>query len=477
MVRKVFLFGIMVLLGVGGAVWYYHARTSVVRPVAPPRSTLDSVLQVPLSTLRVPLEFSLRDLEATVNKKLSGTFKQGWMPVGDKQRDSIYLGLERFDQVRLNWQPGQLTAAVPLRIEFKFSKVAAGVRISSNKPVVAEVVVRLKSNVQLDNAWGLKPTTQLDTVIWKMEPTLKVAFVNVNLRGFADKYLNRNADRLTHQFDSLMHEMLDSRKVVQKIWKDIHQPIVIKKQEPQIGLITQAEALSLRWIESDADKIAGLITLKARVFSWFESPPVIEPALLPPYRTAPGQQEELDLYVKASLSFHQINSFINRHLDKASINFNTYVLQLHRAELYSSGQELVMELRVKGALKGKVYLRALPYFDSVTHAIGLRQFRYDLSTEEILLTTADWMLHDNLVAMLADTVKYNLTPELQELPHLIEGAVARGKSGNKINLSVDSLAITVPTTLVTRNDIQWILSARGKAGIELKKKVLEGKSK
>lgn len=117
----------------------------------------------------------------------------------------------------------------------------------------------------------------------------------------------------------------------------------------------------------------------------------------------------------------------------------------------------------------------MTYYDTVNQVIGLSNLRYDLSIEEALLNTADWMMHDNLVSILADTVKKDLTEELSGLPQLIELAIAQGKSGNKVKLTVDSLAITSHASLITVHDIQWVLRARGRAGLALKKKILEKK--
>jgi hypothetical protein len=107
--------------------------------------------------------------------------------------------------------------------------------------------------------------------------------------------------------------------------------------------------------------------------------------------------------------------------------------------------------------------------------VGLRNLRYDLSTEEALLNTADWMLHDQLILLLADTVKKDISEELNGLPQLIEQGIERGKSGEKMTLTVDSLSVTSYSSLITRQNIQWIFRARGKAGISLDRKILEGK--
>lgn len=470
--RRVILI-LVLLAGSAAAWWYYRVSSPSVKPIAPVRSQLDSILQVPMSTLSIPLRFSLQNLEIAANKRLSGKFLDERIAVGDKKKDSIYLTLERFDKVKLGWKPGLLTAQVPLRIEFKFLKRAAGIRVANDKPVAAEVLINLKSKITLNNRWETKLETEIDTIIWKLEPALKVVFVNVNLRGLADKYLQRNEEILTQRFDSLMSKVIDSRSAVEKIWNDIHKPVVVKKTEPQVGLLTKAESLSSHWISDKEGNIAARVTLKARVYSWFGQPLVDKHPSLPPHKDLPLEESELDLFVLASLPFAQINAFVNRNLQKFTLNSNGYVLKVHHAEMYGSDQELALELRVKGGLRGKIYFRALPYFDTLHQVIGLTNLRYDLHTEEILLNTADWLMHNNLVSILADTVKKDLTEELSALPQLIESAIAQGKSGNKVKLTIDSLSITSHSSLITAEDIQWILHARGKAGIALKKKILE----
>jgi len=318
-------------------------------------------------------------------------------------------------------------------------------------------------------------TTELDSVIWEMEPSIKIAFVNFNLRKFAETYLEKNQTKLTSRFDSLTHELLDTRKIIEKIWEDIQKPIVIKKSDPQIGLLAHAVDLTSRWNDDPDGDISVMITLKAHVNSWFESPPTQDLPQLPKHNYAIKAEEELDLYVMAIIPFDQINRFANEHLHKLSYSYQSYTVAIRDAELYGSGQELALEMRVKGALRGKIYLRALPYYDTLKQVVGLSNLRYDLHTEEALLNSADWMLKDRIIEMIADTVKKDLSEELAGLPQLIELAIAKGKSGNKMTLTVDSLQITSHASLVTGKDIQWILRARGTAGIALDKKIMQRK--
>jgi len=472
--RKYILVVMLIIMLTGGGVWYYFFFKPI-RPAAPVRSTLDSTLVLPVSTIRIPIEFQIKDLEKMVNTKLKGIFVQEWLPVGEKKRDSIYLELERTDLIRFAWNPGELSAYVPLRIGFRFKTKAAGIRIQNEKPITARVVLQLKSKIFLDSRWGINSTTSLDTIVWKEEPSIRIAFVNVNLRKVADSYLEKNQDRITHRFDSIAHQVLDTRKIVEKIWNDIQKPIVLKKTKPQIGLSAHAEELMSRWNTNTDGNISGMVTLKAKVYSWFEEPEAHQIAPLPKHKYADKADESLDLFVMAKLPYDKLNDLTNNNIEKISYTYQSYTIGIRDAEFYGSEHELALMMRVKGAIKGKVYLRAQPYFDTLTQVVGLRNLRYDLNTEAALLNTADWMMRDKLIAILADTVKKDITEELRGLPRLIEQGVAKGKTGQKMAISVDSLAVTSYASLITGKNVQWIFRARGRAGIALDKKILEGK--
>jgi hypothetical protein len=469
------LFIIFFLVVITSMVVWYYVFNKPIRPEAPVRSSLDSTLALPVSTIRIPIEFQLKDLERAVNSKLKGSFVAEWMRVGDKKKDSIYLALERTDSIRFIWKAANLSAKVPLRVSFRFRKRTAGIRIQNDKPIVAEIILRLNSQISFDDNWGIKSNTSLNKIEWRKEPTIKVAFVNVNLRKFAESYLEKNQDKIINKFDSVAHELLDTRKIVEKIWKDIQKPIVIKKTNPQIGLSAHALELRSRWGNNTPGTITAMVTLKAKVHAWIGEPEVFQVALLPKHRYAEKADESLDLFVLAKLPYNKLNEFTNKNIERISYTYNTYTIGIRDAEFYGSGQELALMMRVKGAIKGKVYLKALPYFDTLNQVVGLSNLRYDLHTEEALLNTADWMLHDKLITILADTVKKDISEELKGLPGLIEQGIARGKTGEKMTVTVDSIAITSHASLITARDIQWIFRARGKAGIALDKKILQGK--
>jgi hypothetical protein len=271
------------------------------------------------------------------------------------------------------------------------------------------------------------------------------------------------------------HELLDTRKIVEKLWHDIQKPIIIKKTKPQIGLSAHAEQLMSRWNTTTEGTISGTVTLKAKVYAWIDEPVTHKIAPLPKHRYAAKADESLDLFVMARLPFHQLNALTNKKIERISYTYESYTVGIRDVDFYGSGQELALMMRVKGSINGKVYLRALPYFDTLNQVVGLSKLRYDLHSEEALLKTADWMLHDKLITILADTVKKDISEELKGLPRLIEQGIAKGKTGDKMTLTVDSLAVTSYASLITGKDIQWVLRARGKAGIALDKKILEGK--
>src|SRR5260221_358854 len=111
--KRVFI--VVLILGIGVAALWWFLRPTI-KPIPPPHSTLDSTLVCPVSTLTVPLIFKTKDLQRSVNEKVSKQIMQGWLPVGKRKKDSVYLEIIRTDSIRFTWKSGILYTNVPLHI-------------------------------------------------------------------------------------------------------------------------------------------------------------------------------------------------------------------------------------------------------------------------------------------------------------------------------------------------------------------------
>ncbi|NBP67764.1 MAG: DUF4403 family protein, partial [Cytophagia bacterium] len=81
------------------------------------------------------------------------------------------------------------------------------------------------------------------------------------------------------------------------------------------------------------------------------------------------------------------------------------------------------------------------------------------------------LLHEDALKFVEEELQLNLSPLLAALPDVIKNATEKGKSADKLELFLTSLAIQPQQLLLTKNDFQLILKAKGKAVIGLQKEV------
>jgi len=126
-----------------------------------------------------------------------------------------------------------------------------------------------------------------------------------------------------------------------------------------------------------------------------------------------------------------------------------------------------VELGVKGDINGTLYVRGTPSFDTATNTISLKDFDFDISSENSLLNSADWLLHGHALDLVKEKLQLNISPLAAKLPQIIFKAIEKGKTGEKIDLNVDTLSLYPQQIITTRKNMQLLVLAKGRARVVL----------
>ena len=172
-----------------------------------------------------------------------------------------------------------------------------------------------------------------------------------------------------------------------------------------------------------------------------------------------------------------VNEFLNRELIDKPITAKGYSTKIRKVNVYGTQKGIAIELAVKGDINGTVYVTGTPSIDSTTNILSLHDFDFDLNSESSLLSSADWLLHSTVLDMLSDKLKIDLNPLAAKLPTIIFSAIEKGKTGQKIDLNVDTLAIYPKLILPTKNNLQLLVLARGKASVVLDQRLFNKNDK
>jgi hypothetical protein len=444
---------------------------------APEETTLDSTLVVPQSVLVVPVNYHVSGLETMINKKISGTVIKKWMVVGDKG-DSVYLEVSKVQDIKVRRSNKTFFYDVPVIVSGKYITRIAGIKISNATPVRANIILKIASTFHLGPKWDLIPESKIVDIVWVEEPTIKVFGLKINLRGPIEKILQHKENDLLLKADEAIIHLINTRKIVNKLWMDIQKPIVINRKKKIVYLKPYCTEMTGRLLETEPDLISMQFELKANVHTYIEgdSIPASNP-VLNDFRRKDNENDSLIVYVHSSVKFETLNEILNNELAGKKIEKKGLDVTIKKLRVYGTDSGIAVQLDVKGAINGSLYAIGSIKFDSTSKVVEVQDLNFVLNTENVLAKSADWFLHSEVLDLISGKLSFNTEVLADKLPQIIMKAVEKGKTGQKIDINMGHLDVWPQKILVTKNDLQLLVKASGKGNVDLEQKLFEGKKK
>jgi hypothetical protein len=448
-----------------------------VKPEPPAASTLDTLLQPPLSVLYVPVQYRVSAFEDMINEKIQGTFVNKWIMLGEKG-DSLHLSVSKIRRITLGREERTISIVVPIHISGIVRANVAGIKIKNETPVEAEIDIHLASAFHMDTSWNMISNSALQKIVWKQEPKLKVGFVHLNLKGPIENMLRKKESNIEHKIDEALLHAINTHKVVTKLWQDIQKPIVINKKGKMVWLKAYGQDLGGVLQKTDEDIVSLLFELKTytRIYYEGDSIPPSNP-VLPPFKRIKNNSDSLNIYVHSLLRFDMINDLLNKELNGKELSAKGFSTTIKKVRVYGTQSGLAIELKVKGDIDGTLYVKGTPAYDSLTSSFSMKDFDFDISSESALLNSADWIMHSKVLDLVAEKLTVNITPLAAKLPDIIFKAIEKGKTGEKIDLLVDTLSLQPMAIVPTKDNLQLLVHARGRAKVVLDDRIFNKKDK
>jgi hypothetical protein len=443
--------------------------------VAPEETSLDSMLVPPISIVDVPVSFSISGIRDLINKKIGKQIFKKMVAVNSKG-DSVLLDITKTGPIQISREKKTLYYEIPAHIAFNYYTHVAGVKIGNNKPVETDVIVRLSTTLAIDQKWNIVPNTRLDKINWVKEPIVNLPVIKINLRPIFEKVIDEKKDLLSARVDSLFREKVNTRKIVQKLWVDIQKPLLINRKLSRVWLSVNCTDITGKFIDEDPDRISFKFELKTRVHAIFQGDSLPKPNnKLPDFRVTKNDCDSLDIYVHTGLSFERLNEKLNEELHNYTVKEKGVFISIKNIAVYGTKKGIAVAISVKGDVKGILYAEGVPVFDTIKHELAIKDFAFDIETENVLAHSANWLLHSDVLEEISHKLVYNFEDITQQLPALIMNGIEKGKSGDMIDVEIGRLNVLPQNLLVTKRDIQLIVRGTGKASIALEKKVFQKK--
>lgn len=407
---------------------------------APERLTDTIPVEILPSVFNLRITYGISDLQDFLNEKFEGEFLRTVIHPRKKDKNDVLIVLSKFKNIRIRSNGQELVCSFPLHVHAGITESRINVVTKNLKPVDAEVIITMQTPVALHSDWHLVTKFKLTGTRWVKRPHIMIAKQPIDLTQKIDHYLNENKDKITAMLDKEVNKAVSLEKPIGKVWTDLQKPIIINKKEPKtyVKFICEGIAGDFSLDTADIRCDASISTRVAIVTDTTAERTVNQ---LPAYSENKFISKYSDINLYAFVDFDEITEQLNTLFKKKPLTVKGRTATIKNAEVYASRLGLTVKLETKGDIRGTLIATGTPVYDSLVQSISMKDFEFQLSSENALLSAGDQLLHNMLRDTLRSVLNVGMGALIGKVPEIIEKAIAKGKTGKAIDAKLEEFKV------------------------------------
>ncbi len=460
-----------------GATLFLANGCRKVKPKPPAAEGFDEPIPATTSYLTGRITFELADLERKINKELKPVLVTEDALEGRKG-EKWQLRVERRGPVKLRYEKQRVSFTAPLQVwisnplAFKRNKrrLARDSSFIATRQPLCALSVNFDTPLSVGKNWTLSTKSRFIDYQWIEKPQLRILGVRVSIQNIAEKIINSRKGDIESAIDQAVAGELHLDKEIRKIWRDIQRPLLLNKKPDSIWLVPTPSSVAAGPISGNSRSITVPLRIGFTTATYFGDRPDVKPSLkLPVLQKVAHLRPISDLKVLFTIPFADLNRILSNNMKGRKLELAGGLITVKSASVYGGQHALILKTDVDGSVKGTLYFHGKPYFDTLSNTLQVRDVDFDVHTEERLLATADWLLHDTLRDTLTAALTIPMGRQLAALPKKIETAFARGKAGKKTELDIAAFRLVPQRIAVRPEGVQILIDIQSKVTLEVKR--------
>ncbi len=448
------------------------ACSQKINPEKPKLIAGKSLGDAPISSIGIPLSIEVAEIENALNEALKPVIYED-NDFENNQKDDFKVKLSKLGAASLDMSGNMLRASMPLRVEAELrligKKIGKRTLIQETKKVSFEATVRLRSSLALQEDWRIMPNTEIDQITWIKRPTLKVGRLKIPLDMLVEKILRKKETKLEAALDKVIYEKIPLKKQVDKIWLSMQKPILLDKKSQMLWLVNAPQRISAMQPSAENDLLTIRLKLETSLQTVVGKEPPTNMKPLPNLLLARTLPDSFKIYMNCRAFYTGLSEILNKKLDKKEFEKGGAKVRIKDVEIDGGGDILVVGLKLKGDLNGQVYLSGKPTLDSAQKSLTIKDFGFDMHSEEVLLSVGDWLLNSTLIGYVEENVSIPLDSLSYQIPDKIVAGLNKSKLGERLELDFSAFAFKPVSLVMTGAAIEALILAEGKSSLNIKK--------
>ncbi|HET8720433.1 MAG TPA: DUF4403 family protein, partial [Nitrospira sp.] len=284
-----------------------------------------------------------------------------------------------------------------------------------------------RSALSWSDRWRLRSRTTFEEPVF-VEPCM-LAGLDVDATPVLKAVLQPRLAALAQSIDRIIRERTEAKQRAETIWQKLQEPVEFAPdqwlefhpRDARVSPITSNGTLVLLTSVN--------LVLEPRIVSGQR--PDVTSTPLPSLQLRPIPQEGFRLAVPITVDYGRINQRLAEEM--IGQQFQTPLgdtLTVEGVQLYGSGDKLILALQVSGGVNGTLYATGTPVFDEGLGMLKFLDLDFTVETRNVLVRSANWMFHQNILTALKSNAYIDLSGYLQTLRSRLEAAITRDLGPN-----------------------------------------------
>ncbi|MGG7661521.1 DUF4403 family protein [Dyadobacter sp. BHUBP1] len=384
-----------------------------------------------LSVLNVPVEIPVAEIEKQINNQIKGLIYDD-TSYEDEGNDNLKAKVWKISPIKVVAIDSSFLFEVPLKIwvsaGYKISPL--GVTMSGYKDTEFSIRIRLISKIGIMPSWQIKSETYVDSYDWISEPNIRVAGINVPIKGMVSRMLNKNFEKITDAIDEQVASNLELKKNAELAWNIARQPVMLAK-EYDTWLVVRPTGVEMTPLLAKNNVLHSIIGIKGytQTITSAVKPAVAPMQKLPDLKIVDKVQDDFKIGLISLVSYEDAARLATKQFagEKFSFLGGKYHVEVTSIEMYGQNDRLVIKAGLKGSISGDIYLKGVPYYDSATQQLSLKSLDYDLDTKNSIVRTAGWLLQGQFSRMMEKRMVFPVGGQIADAKNTIQKTLANYK--------------------------------------------------
>ena len=370
------------------------------------------------SFVNMPLQISLKEIEAQLNKTLNGEIYND----ANLEDDNTEMKITKTAPIRLIEKNGKIQTILPLKIWSKFKYGTDFLGLNDTKEINLNGTITMTSDVKLSN-WKMSTTSKIEDIKWSESPTISVAGKNIPITYIISPTLSIFKSKIAKKIDDAIENSCDFKPYVLDVLEKMSTPFLTSelyqtwfKLIPIEVYVTDAvlEKSQINMNLGLKCSMQTMVGLKPK--NTFDSNAI-------QFKAVTKIPEKLTANIAAISTYESASIIISSNFKGKEFASGSRKIVVQNVALWQKEGKIIIALDMTGSINGTIYLSGIPNYNAVTKEIYFDQMDYVLNSKGLLTRTANWLLQGVILKKIQETCRYSIKENLEEgkkslLPYL-----------------------------------------------------------